>query len=333
MRTALAFVLVCACAGLARADYSNHEKVPQLVAKLRSDYAFGEGELAVVASALKDAQRLPQLVELEQKAPEKTENWSQYSRRIDDSRVTDGAQALIDNAEFFARAESEFGVAPSVIAAIMEVETRVGRITGKVRVLDSLATQGFDHPTRSPFFLGELAEFFAFCRDFGYAPTEPLGSYAGAMGIAQFMPSNYRRLAVDYDGDGRRDLWTLADAIGSIGHYLTSYNKNLAWTRGEPIAVRAHLERGIPAGAEFNTKAPMYFAGDVARAGIVSDVPLPPQTPVGLIQLPLEDGTSEYWLGLGNFYAVMTYNPRTFYAMAVTQLAGRIAQLHAAAPP
>jgi membrane-bound lytic murein transglycosylase B len=329
-------LLVAAALALAapvHADYSQHDKLPQLLTKLRSDFGFSEVELAAVASALKDAQRLPQLVELEQKAPEKTENWTQYSRRINDQRIVDGAMAIDQNIAWFARAEQEFGVPPQVIAAILGVETQYGRITGRVRVLDSLATQGFDHPTRSPFFMTELAEFFAFCRDFGYAPDAPLGSYAGAMGDAQFMPSNYRRLALDFDGDGKRDLWSLPDAIGSIGHYFTSYTPRIAWNRGEPLAIRARLNGPIPTGAEFNGKAPLYFAGDTLRAGFIPEVGLPPQTPVGLIKLPLDDGSDEYWLGLNNFYAVMTYNPRTFYAMAVTQLADRIARQRALATP
>lgn len=325
-RCGLVAALLLALPATAAADYSAHPKTPQLIARLRADFAFGEPDLAQVVAALKAAERLPQLVEQEQKAPEKTENWTQYARRVDDARVADGALVVEDFRDYFARAEQDFGVPPAVIAAILGIETRYGRITGKQRVLDSLATQGFDHPTRSPFFIGELAEFFAFCRDFGFAPDAPLGSYAGAMGAAQFMPSNYRRLSLDYDGDGRRDLWLLPDAIGSIGRYLTAYNPRLAFRRGEPLAVRARLDGAIPAGAEFNGKAPQYFAGDVVRAGFVPEVALPPQTHVGLVQLPLEGGGFEYWLALHNFYAVMTYNPRTFYAMAVTQLADRISR-------
>lgn len=310
----------------ATADYSAHPRAPALLLSLQREYGFSPAELGAVNAALVEAQRLPQLVEAELKAPEKTETWTRYSRRIDEARIRGGLRVVREQAESFSRAEREFGVPPPVIAAILGVETRYGAITGKIRVLDALTTQGFDHPTRTPFFGRELAEFFAFCREFGHAPQSLTGSYAGAMGAAQFMPSNYRRLALDYDGDGRRDLWTLRDAIGSIAHYFVRYRPAQAWQRGMPLAVRATLLDGVPAGVEINGKAPTHYLGGLRAVGVIPDVELPAQTPVGLIALPLDDGSQEYWLGLSNFYSVMTYNPRTFYAMAVTQLAQRIQQ-------
>jgi membrane-bound lytic murein transglycosylase B len=330
MRPLAAVLLLCLSCG-ARADYSGHAKAPALLAALQLDYGFSNAELATVKLALADAQRLPQLVAQELKAPEKTENWTQYSRRIDASRVQGGVQLLREQAAPLARAEEEFGVPPAVVAAIMGVETRYGRVTGKTRVLDALATQGFDHPTRSNFFIGELAQFFVYCRDAGIDPKTPLGSYAGAMGAAQFMPSNYRRLALDFDGNGRKDLWTLPDAIGSIANYFVNFRPAQSWKRGEPLAVRAHLQGKLPATIERNGKATAYSVGELLKAGVVADVALPPDTRVGLIELPLDQGV-EYWLALHNFYTVMTYNPRTFYAMAVTQLATRI-QHQAGAPP
>lgn len=322
----LSALLLLLFSGLCHAQYLEHARVPALIETLRRDYGFSAAELAGVRSALAQAQRLPQLVEAEQKAPERTETWTQYSRRIDRSRIDGGVRLLRDYAPQLMRAEREYGVPPSAIAAILGIETRYGSYSGKIRVLDALATQGFDHPTRATFFFGELTEFFAFCRDFGYAPESLTGSYAGAMGAAQFMPSNYRRLALDYNGDGVRDLWNLEDAIGSIANYFTHYRPALAWQRGMPLAVRATLTAPLPAGIEINGKAPLYRIGDLQRAGIVPSVPLPASTLAGLIELPLDGGVSEYWLGLHNFYSVMTYNPRTFYAMAVTQLAQGIEQ-------
>lgn len=307
------------------AQYETHARVPELLQRLHAEHGFNAVELSQVRAALREAQRLPQLVEQEQKAPERTETWTRYSRRIDEARISGGLRLLNEHPEMLARAEAEFGVPPTVIAAVLGIETRYGNITGNIRVLDALATQGFDHPTRSPFFLSELTEFFAFCRDFGRNPATPLGSYAGAMGAAQFMPSNYRRLALDYNGDGQRDLWNLADAIGSIAHYFTAYDPARRWRRGEPLILPAKLSTGVlPQGAQVNGRMPAYYAGDLARAGIHSQPPLPPQTVVGLIELPLDDDSREYWIALPNFYAVMSYNPRVFYAMAVAQLAQRI---------
>ncbi|MFA5939037.1 MAG: lytic murein transglycosylase [Sinimarinibacterium sp.] len=328
---AILVLLALTAAGSGRADYSDHERAPELLRRLATEFAFGKEELEQVRLALAEAQRLPQLVEREQKAPEKTETWTQYARRIDDSRVRAGLDALQTHDKWFARAEEEFGVPPAVIAGVLGIETRYGRITGSVRVLDSLSTQGFDHPTRYPFFLGELAEYFAFCRDFGFAPTVPQGSYAGAMGAAQFMPSNYRRLALDFDGDGRRDLWSLPDAIGSIARYLTQYDPARAWQRGEPVIVRAQVDGAVPDSIPRNGRDVTHRVDDLAALGIHPDTELPAGTPVGLIELPLDDGTREYWLGFRNFYSVMTYNPRVFYGMAVTQLSRRIEAALAAA--
>ena len=321
MRIAALLLLTCTAAA---ADYRGHAQTPQLLDRLSREYGFSLDELDSVNTALAEAQRLPQLVDAELKAPEKTETWTRYSRRIDDARVRGGIRLIAEQGALLGRAEQEYGIPAPVIAGILGIETRYGAITGKVRVLDALATQGFDHPTRTPFFFGELTEFFVFCRDYGRAPSSLLGSYAGAMGAAQFMPSNYRRLALDYNGDGVKDLWNLQDAIGSIARYFMQYRPALAWQRGTPLAVRVSLRNGVPPGLEVNGKSPTHYAGGLLAAGVVPEVELPAQMPVGLIELPLDDGSREYWLGLPNFYSVMTYNPRTFYAMAVTQLAQRI---------
>lgn len=323
MRRAILGVLLLCWALPVLADYSENAQVPDLLRTLRKDYGFNESDLQRVHSALTQAQRLPQLVQQEQKAPERTENWTQYSRRIDASRIENGVRVIQEYSDYFARAEEQFGVPAAVIAGIMGVETRYGRVTGKVRVLDALATQGFDHPTRTAFFMNELVQFFVFCRDFGYEPTEPRGSYAGAMGAAQFMPSNYRRLALDYDGDGHRDLWKMPDAIGSIANYFVNFRPALAWKRGQPLMVRAHVSAEVPSRIELNGHTTAYTVAELERIGVTAETPLPPNTRVGLIELPLDDG-KEYWLALHNFYTVMTYNPRTFYAMAVSQLSQRI---------
>lgn len=325
MRLPIALASLLLCSSAAHADYSGHPKAAALLETLRATHGFNAADLDMVRGALAQAERLPQLVEMEQKAPERTETWTRYSSRIDQSRIDGGLAVLRDYEPFLDRAEEEFGVPPAVIAAIMGIETRYGRITGNIRVLDALATQGFEHPTRSVFFSSELEHFFVFCRDFRRDPASIKGSYAGAMGAAQFMPSNYRRLSLDYDGSNGRDLWTLPDAIGSIGNYFIRYRPAQAWQRGEPLMIPARQLAPLPPGTEVNGKAPAYNAGALLRAGYLAiDIQIPPDTPVGIVQLPLDDGSQEYWLALHNFYTVMTYNPRTFYAMAVAQLAQRI---------
>ena len=311
------------------ADYSGHPRVPELLNKLRLEYGFSEAELAGVTTALAQAEQIPQLIEAEQKAKEKTLTWADYRKiHIHDANLANGARFLADYRVWLARAEAQYGVPPAVIAAILGVETKFGSYTGKHRVLDALATQGFDHPTRAPFFFGELAEFFVLCREQGFKPVEVLGSYAGAVGAAQFMPSNYRRLAVDFDGDGKRDLWSAPDAIGSVANYFVNYAPARTWQRGLPLMVAAKLRHKPGADWPLNGKAQTHLIADFLKAGVKPAVELPPDTPAGLVELVLsvEPDEKEYWIGLPNFYSVMAYNPRVYYAMAVSQLAQELSR-------
>ena len=311
------------------ADYSTHPKVADLLAELASQEHFTDQDLADVKAALRDAQRLPKLIEAEQKSAERVETWTTYSaKRVDGPRIQRGADFIARHRDVMMRAESEYGVPPPIVAGILGLETNFGSFTGSARVLDALATQGLEHPTRSRFFFSELKAYFAFCRDFGFNPTEPKGSYAGAMGWAQFMPSNYRRLAVDFDGDGKRDLWSAEDAIGSIARYLVDYDPKRGWRRGEPLMVPAKLGKPLADDVPVNTARTTHKALELAALGIESGVELPPDTRVGIVKLQLDDGEA-YWLGLHNFYSVMSYNPRVYYAMTVSLLAQEMAALDA----
>jgi membrane-bound lytic murein transglycosylase B len=314
------------------ADYSNHPRAPELLSLLRNDYGFTDADIAGVTQALAQAEQIPRLIQAEQQAKEKTLTWDEYRRiHLIDKNFRNGAKFLADNRAWLAKAEAEYGVPPAVIAAILGVETKFGTYASPNRALDALATQGFDHPTRSTFFFHELAEFFVLCKEARFKPAEVRGSYAGAVGMAQFMPSNYRRYAVDFDGDGVRDLWKTPDAIGSIANYLVNYAPALAWQRGLPLAVPANLKSKPGSDWPLNTKKQTHYIADFLRAGVHPAVALPPDMPAGLLDLTLKNG-HEYWIGLHNFYAVMTYNPRVYYAMAVTQLAEALQLQQEAAP-
>jgi membrane-bound lytic murein transglycosylase B len=312
-------------AATAAADYGGHPRAWLLLQTLQADYDFSEEELDEVEQALVEAQRLPQLVEFEQKAKERTLDWTAYRTiHVNDANVQRGLDFIAANRATLARAEAEFGVPPELVAGILGVETKFGAFATPHRVLDALTTQGFEHPTRVPFFFSELTEFFALCRDLGFHPPAVMGSYAGAMGFAQFMPSNYRKLALDFDGNGLRDLWAAPDAIGSIANYLVRYGGAAGYRRGAPLIARAKLAAGVPQGVTVNPKKTTDRYADLARLGITTEVELPPDEAVGLIELALPDGSREYWLGLHNFFAVMSYNPRVFYAMSVAQLADAV---------
>ncbi|GAC1628806.1 MAG: lytic murein transglycosylase B [Nevskia sp.] len=336
MRSLLAAAVLGLFAANVAADYTGHPKVALLIDTLRDNYGFSEPELDTVRADLKDAQKLSKLIERELNNKEKAAevqrlpNWDDYAPiHVNARNIANGLRFLDDHAVWFAKAEAQYGVPPTVIAGILGVETKYGTYTGKFRVLDALATQGFDHPTRSPFFFSELTSFFVFCRDAGRAAAEYLGSYAGAMGSAQFMPSNYRRLAVDYDGDGRRDLWSPPDAIGSIGNYLVQYDRNRAFRRGEPLIVAVTLTRPLSPDFPRNGKAATQTVAELRAAGIEPATALPDSTPAGLVELR-RGNASEFWIALPNFYSIQTYNPRIFYAMAVTQLANALAAAQAA---
>lgn len=322
----LSFLLLFCAIACAHADYSGNVRAPLLYANLRQGYGFSETELATVKTDLEQANTLPQLINAEQNNKEKTLSWDDYLRiHVTPANILAGQRFMHDQQFWLTRAEIIYGVAPSVVTALLGVETKYGAFTGRVRVLDALATQGFDHPTRSAFFFDELTQFFVLCRDQSFDATQPRGSYAGAMGEAQFMPSNYRRLAVDFDGDGHTDLWSAADAIGSIANYLAHYDASRAWQRGQPLMVPATLEGSAAVGVERNTKFPAYKVAQLHAAGVHSTLTLPGDLPAGLIQLDRAEGP-QYWIALPNFYSVMSYNPRVFYAMSVAQLAQALSQ-------
>jgi membrane-bound lytic murein transglycosylase B len=321
MRALLASALLL-CSAAAAADYSGDAKTPQLLANLKANYAFTAEQLAGVRTALKQAQQLPQLIRSEQTNKEKTLTWEDYRPlHVTPANIANGLRFMNEQAQWLAQAQARFGVPPEVVTALLGVETKYGAFTGRFRVLDALATLGFDHPTRAPFFFDQLAQFFVLCRDDRMAPATPLGSYAGAMGMAQFMPSNYRSLALDFDGDGKVDLWSPADAIGSIANYLVNYDPQRSWRRGEALLARLDAP-GTPAPElPRNAKLAPQTVAQLRAAGL----PLPPALddtlPAGLVQLSRNDGSAEYWVALPNFYSVMSYNPRVFYAMAVASLA------------
>ncbi|MDR3416592.1 MAG: lytic murein transglycosylase B [Nevskia sp.] len=320
-----AAVALALCAASAAADFSDNAKTPALLETLRTQYAFTPGELDGVKAALGQARLLPQLISAEKNNKEKTSTWEDYRPlHVNPANIANGLRFLQQHKKWLALAEQRYGVPPEVVTALLGVETKYGTFTGRFRVLDSLATLGYDHPTRAPFFFDQLTQFFVLCRDDRLRPESPLGSYAGAMGAAQFMPSNYRRLAVDFDGDGKVDLWSAADAIGSIANYLVNYDSQRSWQRGQPLLTAVTSALPPPAALPRNDKLPGQTVGALRQAGVVPPTALPEEMPAGLLELSHDEGAPEYWIALPNFYSIMSYNPRVFYAMAVSELANEL---------
>ncbi|WP_295442466.1 lytic murein transglycosylase B [uncultured Thiodictyon sp.] len=215
------------------------------------------------------------------------------------------------------RASATYGVPPEIIVGIIGVETRWGRIMGKTRIIDALATLSFAYPRRADYFSTELEAFLLMTREEGIDPFQPTGSFAGAMGYGQFMPSSIRQYGVDFNGDHHRTLWHPVDAIGSVANYF----KGHGWRTGEPVVVRASA--GPAAGslqAGFDTS---YSLATLAGAGITPAGSLGGAGTVSLLKFDVGTGY-DYWLGLHNFYVITRYNHSTYYAMAVYQLGSAV---------
>lgn len=261
--------------------------------------------------------------------PYEAKPWRDYRALfVTPERIAGGVAFRRDNAALLARAETDYGVAPQIIVAIIGVETNYGGNVGKHRVIDALTTLGFAYPRRAVFFRRELEAFLLLSREEQLDPLRAIGSYAGAMGKPQFIASSYRNYAVDFDGDGRRDLWgSNADVIGSVANYF----KQHGWRSGEPVAFAAGLRSGVPAGIALLEKTPAppeTTAGTLRAAGVEWDELLSADVPASLIRL---DGVEdEYWVGLNNFYAITRYNHSNLYAMAVYQLSEAIREGHEA---
>ncbi|MEY3220667.1 MAG: hypothetical protein RIT27_2024 [Pseudomonadota bacterium] len=246
--------------------------------------------------------------------------WTKYDQKaISWQRVEGGMKFIQKYAKAFAKAQTKYGVPPEVIAAIIGIETVYGHNVGSFRVLDALTTLAFYYPARADYFRKELEEFLLMTREENLNPLAPKGSFAGAMGIGQFMPSSYRELAVDFDGDGQRDLWNPEDAIGSVAHYL---HKN-GWIRGEPIIVAARAVRGYENDLAALGVQPLYSLPQLQASGLLCSVTTAPNVKLGVLAFDTEWGKA-LWASFNNFYVITRYNHSNRYAMGVTQLAEAI---------
>jgi membrane-bound lytic murein transglycosylase B len=253
---------------------------------------------------------------------EKTRSWADYRPIfLNDARIDGGRAFYATHRAALDRVAAETGVPAEYIVAIIGVETSYGRITGNYRVIDALYTLAFGYPKRAPFFAGELAQLFALAKAEPQLDVLALkGSYAGAMGMGQFMPSSYRLWARDGDGDGRRDLMDhLPDVFASIANYFVVHG----WQRGGAVAARAMR---APGAAEFAPEAldPVYPLSELAGMGYRPRPGEPTAEGATLISLDGEEGR-EYWFGYRNFYVITRYNRSPMYALSVHQLAQAIA--------
>lgn len=271
---------------------------------------------------LREAQPQPKIVELISKPAERVTPWWEYHDRfVTEERISMGVQFWEENREGLERIAAEHGVAPEYIVAIIGVETKYGRIMGRYRVLDALATLAFDYPDRAPFFRKELEEFVLLTREESLKPTAPVGSYAGAMGGSQFMPSSYRKYAVDGNGDGKRDLWAeWDDVIASTANYFREYG----WKTGEPVLSEIELDPEPTFTLETGIKLTQTVES-LNQQGVHVKTPMPPATPAMIIPAEQQDGPA-YRVGFNNFEVITRYNRSVKYAMTINDLAQAIAE-------
>jgi len=246
--------------------------------------------------------------------------WHRYRPiYVNPERVAGGVRFWNQHAALLARAEREYGVPAELIVATIGVETVYGGFTGTHRVLDALTTLAFDFPRRAEFFRGELEQFLLLARDGVLDPLRLRGSYAGAMGIPQFMPSSFQRYAVDFDGDGRRTLWDgMADSIGSVANYYRTFG----WKMGEPVVIRASIE-GIGHLSLLEKGIEPVLTTEAFQAAGVSPHQDLGERGAAMIVLE-EEGGPVHYLGLNNFYVITRYNRSVNYAMSVHELAQAI---------
>ena len=255
---------------------------------------------------------------------EKTKSWAEYREIfITPERIEAGAQFWVDNEDALRQVSEATGVPMEMLVGIIGVETYFGRITGSFRVLDALSTLAFSYPPRAKFFRRELEQYLLLVREEGMQATDATGSYAGAMGRPQFMPSSFRAYAVDATGDGKRDIWNdWTDVAGSIANYFLEHG----WKPGEDVAAQASLGGGWqgPVPEPRNTLKPSETVASLSRKGVMFVTGLPGDSKGELLTYEGADGL-ENWVGFHNFFVITRYNRNVMYALAVHQLGQEIA--------
>ena len=304
-------------------DFANNPNARQFIDKMVNKHGFDRQQLQEILS---QAKRLDSVLRLmDNQAPTTSVKppsgpngaWLRYRKKfITPDNVQNGVVFWNQYEDALNRAWQVYGVPPEIIVGIIGVETRWGRVMGKTRILDALATLSFNYPRRAEYFSGELETFLLMARDEQDDPLNLKGSFAGAMGYGQFMPSSYKQYAVDFSGDGHINLWDPVDAIGSVANYFKAHG----WVKGDQVAVMANGQApGLPNG--FKTR---YSISQLAAAGLTPQQPLGNHQQASLLRLDVGTGY-QYWYGLPNFYTITRYNHSTHYAMAVWQLGQAVA--------
>lgn len=292
-------------------------EVEKFITQMVQQHQFDESVLRQIFSQVKSNEGVVKAIN----APSTSKPWYEFKKIfVTSTRTSGGVDFWKENTELLKRAREIYGVPEEIIVAIIGVETIYGKRTGSFRVIDALHTLAFEMPERASYFRGELEQFLLLTRENGRDPLTVKGSFAGAIGMPQFMPTSYRRYAVDFDSDGKIDLWdSLPDIIGSVANYLHYFG----WVAGQPIVVPARIS-----GTEYKDIVEKGFKPHLTLTqmfskGVEPTEDMPAELVAGLFTLDLEQG-QDYWLAFNNFYVITRYNRSKNYAMAVYQLANAI---------
>jgi membrane-bound lytic murein transglycosylase B len=323
LKHTLGTLLLAACAGLSTAapttaNFASEPAVIDFAIDLEQRHGFQADELLAQFAQTRPNARVLQLIQPPSSPLQRS--WERYRPRfLNSQRINGGVRFWQENRTSLTRASALYGVPEEIIVAIIGVETEYGRNTGNFGVMEALATLAFHYPRRADFFRTELEQFLLLARENEMSPLAIKGSFAGAIGIPQFMPGSQRRYAVDFDGDNKVDLASsVNDAIGSVARFLEQHG----WQAGQAVAIparssgepeRSLLEAGI---------LPSLKVADLGTKGISADAD--PEATVALVDLVSPGRETEYWLGFNNFYVITRYNRSSFYAMSVFQLGEEI---------
>jgi membrane-bound lytic murein transglycosylase B len=308
-------LLLAASAPAKSPSYAERPEVQAFIREVSARHGFAEQELIYLFSRV---HRTEPILEAIQPPPPKARSWEEYRGNfVNPRRIAAGKGFWKTHRRALARAERRYGVPAEYIVAIIGIETFYGRNAGRWRVVDALTTLAFDYPARSPYFRSELEQYLLLSRDTGADVFSVRGSYAGAIGIPQFMPSSTRRFAVDFDGSGAVDLRrSPADAIGSVANFL----KEHGWQSGEEVLFEAKLTGEAWRPLADGSVDPKHPLEDLRKAGV--EFPQPARAAhAALVELETPERPSEYRVGLQNFYVLTRYNRSAFYASAVHDLA------------
>ena len=300
-------------------SYAQHDLTGPFIEEMNAEFGFVSESLQ---SLFAQAQRKQFILDAIARPAERVKQWKDYRPIfITQSRIDNGLVFWEKNQVALQRAEEEYGVPAEIIVSIIGVETLYGGNTGSHRVIDALSTLAFDYPPRAPFFRQQLKEYLLLTREEQVDPLSLTGSYAGAMGLPQFMPGSFRAYAVDFDNDGRIDIWqNPTDAIGSVANYFIKHG----WQPGQPVVVQADIKSAATAEKGLSDSLdPKITVKQLGKLGWQARSPLDKKQHVTAFRLEAEQG-AEYWIGLANFHAITRYNRSVMYAMAVNELAEQL---------